>query len=110
MREGGAKVVSKDWKTQEGRVASEGGVGEGMQLSAPGRRRPIGGDGVCGEGTSVCIRIVGFWVPEYLHGRKTKGKQRREASALGTGTGRDPRELARMGRAQRRRVGGDGAG
>ena len=41
-----------------------------------------------------------------MHGRKTKGKQQREASALGRGTGRDPRELASVGRAQRRRVGG----
>lgn len=106
MREGGAKVVSKDGQTQEGRVASEGGVSEGMQLSAPGRRQPTCGDGVCGEGTSVCIRVVGFWVPGYLHGRKTKGKQRREASALGTGMGQDPRELVSVGRAQRRRVGG----
>lgn len=76
VREGGAKVVSKDGKTEEGRVASEGGVGEGIKLSAHGRWWPTSGDGVWGESTSVCIRVVGFWVPEYLHGRKTEGKQR----------------------------------
>lgn len=57
-------------------MASEGGVSEGMKLSAYGRRRPTSGDGVWGEGTSGYLRVVGFWVPEYLHGRKTKGKQR----------------------------------